>query len=74
MNKSRRKEWVGHVARMGESRGVYRIWWGILRDRDYFEDPGIHEKIILRWIFRKWEMRAWTGLSWLRIGTGDGHL
>ena len=41
VNKSRRKEWAGHVARMGESRGVYRIWWGILRERDYFEDPGL---------------------------------
>jgi hypothetical protein len=22
----------------------------------------------------KWEVREWTGLSWLRIGTGGGHL
>jgi len=29
--------------------------------------------IILRWIFRKWDEGAWTGLSWLRIGTGGGH-
>jgi len=31
-------------------------------------------KIILRWIFRKWDVMAWTGLSWLRIGTGGGLL
>jgi len=31
-------------------------------------------RIILRWIFRKWDVGAWTGLIWLRIGTGDGHL
>jgi hypothetical protein len=30
--------------------------------------------IILRWIFRKWDVGVWTGLSWLRIGTGGGHL
>ena len=24
--KSRRMRWVGHVARMGERRGVYRVW------------------------------------------------
>jgi len=28
----------------------------------------------LRWIFRNWDVRAWTGSSWLRIGTGGGHL
>jgi len=25
-------------------------------------------------IFRKWDMGVWTGSSWLRIGTGGGHL
>jgi hypothetical protein len=35
------------------------------------EDPGIDGKIILRWIFRKWEgWEAWTGLIWFRTGTG----
>jgi len=38
------------------------------------EDPGIDGKIILRWIFGKGYMGVWTGLSWLRIGTGGGHL
>jgi hypothetical protein len=31
-------------------------------------------RIILRWIFRKWEGIVGTGCSWLRIGTGGGHL
>jgi hypothetical protein len=26
-----------------------------LIERDHLEDPGIDEKIILRWIFRKWD-------------------
>jgi len=25
-------------------------------------------RIILRWIFNKWDGEAWTGLIWLRIG------
>ena len=29
---------------------------------------------ILRWIFRKWDVGAWTVSIWLRIGTGGGHL
>jgi len=35
---------------------------------------GKFEKVILRWIFRKWEEVVGTGWSWLRIGTGGGHL
>ena len=31
-------------------------------------------RIILRWIFRKGEGVVGTGWSWLRIGTGGGHL
>jgi len=37
-------------------------------------DPGVDWRIILRWIFRMWDVEAWTGSSWLRIGKGDGHL
>jgi hypothetical protein len=32
------------------------FWCGNLRERDNLEDPGIHERIILRWIFRKWDV------------------
>jgi hypothetical protein len=37
-------------------------------------DQVVDERIILRWIFRKRDVGAWTGSSWLRIGTGNGHL
>jgi len=50
------------------------VWWGNLRERDRLGDQGVEGSIILRWIFRKWDVRAWTGSSWLRIGTGAGHL
>jgi hypothetical protein len=32
------------------------FWWGNLRERDHWRDPGVYGKIILRWIFRKWEV------------------
>ena len=50
------------------------FWWGKLKERVHLEDPGVDERIILRWIFRKWDVVVWTGLIWLRIGTVDGHL
>jgi hypothetical protein len=50
------------------------VWWENFREIDHLEDTSIDGKIILRWIFRKWNVGAWTGSSWLRIGTGGGHL
>jgi len=50
-----------------------RLLLGKLRKRDHLEDPGIDGRIILGWIFRKWNLEVWTRLSWLRIGTGDGY-
>jgi hypothetical protein len=38
------------------------------------EDTGVVGRIILRWIFRKWDVKLRTGSMWLRIGTGGGHL
>ena len=72
--KSKRIRWAGHVARMGEKRGVYRVFVGKPVGRGHLGDPGVDGKIILRWIFRKCDVGVCTGSSWLRIGTGGGHL
>ena len=72
--KSRRMTLVWHVARMGEGRGVTGFWWGNLRERDNWGDPDVDGRIILIWVFRKWEGVVGTGWSWLRIGTDGGHL
>jgi hypothetical protein len=72
--KSRRLRWAGHVACMGKGRGVYRVLVGKLREGDQWGDPGIGERIVLKWIYRKWDVGFWTGSVWLRIGTGGGHL
>jgi len=60
-----------HVARMGEERGLYRVLVGKPEGKRPLGRPRRRWRIILRLIFR--DVRAWTGSSWLRIGTGGGH-
>jgi hypothetical protein len=59
---------------MGRAEVHAEFWWGTPRERDHLEDPDVDGRIILRWSFRKWGGEAWTGLIWLRIGTGGGIL
>jgi hypothetical protein len=51
--------------------GYTGFWWENLRERDQLEEPGLDERIIVKRIFKNWEV--WTGLIWLRTGTGGGH-
>ena len=45
-----------------------------MKIRHQMEDPVVDGMIILRWNFRKWDGMVWTGSSWLRLGTGGGHM
>jgi hypothetical protein len=56
-------------------REVYTgFWWGNLREKGYLEEPDVVGRLIFIWVFGKWDLIAWTGSSWFRIGTGGGHL
>jgi hypothetical protein len=72
--KSRRMRWDGLVARMRKGEAYAGFQWGNLKERDHLGGPGIDGRIILRWIFRKWDVEAWTRSSWFGIGTGGGSL
>ena len=53
--KSRRVRLAGRVALTGERRGVYRVLVGKPGGKRPLGIPR-HSRIILRWIFRKWDM------------------
>ena len=72
--KWRRMRWPGHVARMGEESGVYRVLLGKLEGKSHWGDLGVDGWIILGWISRRWDVGIWTGLGWPRIETGGGRL
>ena len=40
------------------------FWWGNLRERDQWGDPGVDEMIILKWVFRKWYV---GGMDWIDL-------
>jgi len=58
----------------GTGKAYTGFWYGNLRVRDRLGNRDVGGRIILRWIFKKWDMGVWTGSSWLRIGKGGGHL
>ena len=74
MIKSRRMRWAEHVARMGEGKGVYRIFIGKPEGNTPLGRPRHRWEGNIRCLFRKWDVGVWTGSSWLRIGTGGGYL
>ena len=70
--KSRRIRWAGHVARMGEERGVYRV----LVEKPEGKRP--LERPRRRWVdnirMDLQDVGIWTGLGWPRIEIGGGGL
>jgi hypothetical protein len=40
------------------------FWWGNLKEGDHFRDPGLDGRIILKWIFRKWDV---GGVNWIEL-------
>ena len=53
--KSRRMRCAGHVARMGEGRGVYRVLVGKPEGKRPLGRPRRRWEDILGWTFRRWD-------------------
>ena len=72
--KSRTMRWSGHVARMGEERGMYRVLVGKPEGKRPLGRPRRRWVDNIRRISRRWDVGIWTGLGWPRIETGGGRL
>jgi hypothetical protein len=72
--KSRRMKWEKNVARMGEGRGAYRVLVGRLEGRRPLGRPRRRWEDDIKMDLQEMEWGSWTGLIWLRIGTGGGLL
>jgi hypothetical protein len=59
--------WVWHVIRVGDGRGVYRVFMGKYEGKRLLERHRCRWKDNIKMIFRKWDVRVWIGLGWLRI-------
>ena len=46
---------------MGERRGVYKVLMGKPEGKNRLGDLGVDGRIVLSWIFRKWDVGVWTG-------------
>jgi hypothetical protein len=53
---------------------VYRVLVGKPEGKRPLGRPGVDGRIMLGWIFKRWDVGVRTGLGWLRIGTGGGRL
>jgi len=65
--------WVGHIACMGRGEAYTGLCWGNQSEGDHLQDPGVDEKVILRWSLRRWDVGLWTKSIWLRVGIGGGR-
>jgi hypothetical protein len=44
------------------------FWQGDPSERNHWEKLGVDKRIILKWVFKKYDRKALTGLLWLRTG------
>jgi len=68
------RRWTGHVARMGEGRGVYRILVGKPGEKKSLGRPKLRWEDNIKMDLQEVGCGVWIGSGWLRIGTGGGHM
>jgi hypothetical protein len=66
--------WAGYVARIEESRGLYRVLVGNPKGRRPLGRPRCRWEHKIKLKFQEVRLEAWIGLMWLRRRTCRGHL
>ena len=74
VEKSRRMRWAGHMARMVEGRGVHKFLVGKPEGKRPMGRPRRRWEDNIKMDLQEVGGVVRTGWSWLRIGTGGGHL
>jgi hypothetical protein len=72
--KSRRMRWAGHVASMGERRGVYTVLVGKPEGKRPLRKPRLRSGDNIKTNLQEVGLEAWSRSIWLRIGRGGGFL
>jgi hypothetical protein len=72
--KSRRLRWAGHVARMGDQRGIYRDLVGRTEDKRPLGRPRCRWEDNIKLDLREWRSMRRTGFGWLSIRSNGGIL
>jgi hypothetical protein len=65
--KSRRMRWAGMYHVWGKREMHTGFWWGDMRECDHLGDPGVGGRIILKWIFKKWD----GSMDWIELAQGQ---
>jgi hypothetical protein len=72
--RSRRKRWAGQATYIGGRRDAHKMWMGRLEERRPFGRPRRRWEDAIKMDLQEVGWGAWTGLIWVRIGTGGGLL
>jgi hypothetical protein len=70
----KKNEMGGACGTYGTEENHTKAWWEKQRVNYHLENQSVDGRIIIRWIFRNWDVGTWTGSIWLRIGTDGGHI